>query len=90
MAITASWDEFNNVTTFDFNPLTFDGSNHNGFLMTDGLFAGDLLEFHASSSLLAIIDNPFPVYSPVPAPAAIWLFGSGFLSLIGLARRKKP
>lgn len=26
--------------------------------------------------------------SPVPIPAAIWLFGSGLLGLIGLARRK--
>lgn len=26
--------------------------------------------------------------SPVPAPAAIWLFGSGLLGLIGLARKK--
>ena len=26
--------------------------------------------------------------SPVPAPAAVWLFGSGLLGLIGLARRK--
>ena len=27
--------------------------------------------------------------SPVPVPAAIWLFGSGLIGLIGLARRKK-
>lgn len=27
--------------------------------------------------------------SPVPVPAAIWLFGSGLLGLIGVARRKK-
>jgi len=27
--------------------------------------------------------------SPVPVPAAVWLFGSGLLGLIGLARRKK-
>jgi hypothetical protein len=25
----------------------------------------------------------------VPAPAAVWLFGSGLLVLIGVARRKK-
>lgn len=89
MSITASWDEFNNVTTFDFSTLAFDGSKHNGFLMSDGLFTGNLLEFHASSTLLAIVDNPFPVYSPVPVPAAIWLFGSGILSLTGFAIRKK-
>lgn len=26
--------------------------------------------------------------APVPVPAAVWLFGSGLLGLIGLARRK--
>jgi len=32
--------------------------------------------------------GPFPV-SAVPVPAAVWLFGSGVLSLVGVARRKK-
>lgn len=27
--------------------------------------------------------------SPVPVPAAVWLFGSGLIGLVGLARRKK-
>lgn len=27
--------------------------------------------------------------SPVPIPAAVWLFGSGLLGLVGVARRKK-
>ena len=27
--------------------------------------------------------------SPVPVPAAVWLFSSGLLGLIGVARRKK-
>lgn len=27
--------------------------------------------------------------SPIPVPAAVWLFGSGLLGLIGVARRKK-
>jgi len=29
------------------------------------------------------------IFSPVPVPAAVWLFGSGLLGLIGIARRKK-
>ena len=33
----------------------------------------------------SIIDN----VSAVPVPAAVWLFGSGLLGLIGIARRKK-
>lgn len=28
-------------------------------------------------------------YSAVPVPAAVWLFSSGLLGLIGIARRKK-
>jgi len=28
-------------------------------------------------------------YSAVPVPAAVWLFGSGLLGLVGMARRKK-
>jgi hypothetical protein len=28
-------------------------------------------------------------FSPVPVPAALWLFGSGLLGLVGIARRKK-
>jgi hypothetical protein len=27
--------------------------------------------------------------APVPVPAAVWLFGSGLLGLIGVARRRK-
>lgn len=28
-------------------------------------------------------------FAPVPIPAAVWLFGSGLLGLIGMARRKE-
>jgi len=40
------------------------------------------------------IDFPYPagghlLVSNVPIPAAIWLFGSGLIGLIGIARRKK-
>jgi hypothetical protein len=31
----------------------------------------------------------FATFSAVPVPAAVWLFGSGLLGLIGIARRKK-
>lgn len=27
--------------------------------------------------------------APVPVPAAVWLFGSGLLGLVGVARNKK-
>jgi hypothetical protein len=33
--------------------------------------------------------NSTVTVDPVPLPAAVWLFGSGIIGLIGLARRKK-
>ena len=43
---------------------------------------------------LSMIDGAFVGFSanfdfPVPIPAAFWLFGSGLIGLIGVARRKK-
>lgn len=43
----------------------------------------------------AMIDGPFPGFSfnfnvnVVPVPAAVWLFASGLVGLLGLARRRK-
>ena len=39
--------------------------------------------------LLSHTEIPALQSSPVPVPAAVWLFGSGLLSLVGMARRKK-
>ena len=45
-------------------------------------------EAYASGFAKPNID--FAVFaSPVPVPAAVWLFGSGLLGLVGIARRKK-
>ena len=48
---------------------------------------------------LSMIDGPFGGYNAnfnftaapaaIPVPAAVWLFGSGLLGLVGVARRKK-
>lgn len=35
------------------------------------------------------LDNVQVQITPVPVPAAVWLFGSGLLGLIGIARRKQ-
>jgi hypothetical protein len=37
-------------------------------------------------SIDAVASNP---PSEIPVPAAVWLFGSGLLGLVGVARRKK-
>ncbi len=51
----------------------------NGFLLGDG----QELDTHAA---WAVYDGNI---SAVPVPAAVWLFGSGLLGLVGMARRKK-
>jgi len=33
--------------------------------------------------------RPYASFTVVPVPAAVWLFGSGLIGLIGIARRKK-
>lgn len=49
-----------------------------GIHMNFALSAGDQVTF----------DTRFEV-TPVPLPAAAWLFGSGLMGLVGMARRKK-
>ena len=55
---------------------TFDG---NALFMQATTYNGTLYDFTINT--LSI--------SAVPIPSAVWLFGSGLLSLIGVARRKK-
>lgn len=82
------YDDMSDVTIFTYSPIAFAGSPFDGVLMTDGPFVGDLFDFQLTSSFLAYVDNPYPTYSPVPIPSAVWLFGSGLIGLIGLVRRK--
>ena len=55
------------------NPANPDGVR--GYGMLDGAFVG----FNAN----------FDFTTPVPVPAAVWLFGSGLMGLVGVARRRK-
>jgi len=53
----------------------------------------DLLAYTENFGDVAFIQKKFGtvgvVVNPVPVPAAVWLFGSGLLGLIGIARRNK-
>ena len=80
------WDVSCNGTTCTYtstdgiagNPLNPDGVR--GYGMLDGAFPG----FNANFDFVTA-DNT----SVIPVPAAVWLFGSGLLGLVGVARRKK-
>lgn len=61
-------------TIFDLVSVDGDGDGTPGIVMIDGPFIG----FSANFNLQA-----------VPIPPAVWLFGSGLLGLVGMARHKK-
>jgi hypothetical protein len=63
-------------------PFTDDGIS--GSPMIDGPFTGLNVNFDIGSGNSLTVLN----VSSVPVPAAVWLFGSGLLGLIGIARRK--
>ena len=58
-------------------------SNSQGF--GDGPFIGIVAYFDIGSGNSLHVTS----ISSVPVPAAVWLFGSGLIGLIGIARRKK-
>jgi len=64
-------------------PFVDDGIG--GSPMIDGPFTGLNVNFDiGSGNSLTVLS-----VSSVPVPAAVWLFGSGLIGLIGVARRKK-
>jgi hypothetical protein len=63
-------------------PLTNDTVG--GSPMLVGPFAGFSANFD-----LTLVSNLSVTPAVVPVPAAVWLFGSGLLGLVGIARRKK-
>jgi hypothetical protein len=82
----------------------YDGINTGGTIggspMLDGPFAGSNANFDVTS-MTFVSSDPEGSLPPncdfgincgppeVPVPAAVWLFGSGLLGLVGVARRKK-
>jgi hypothetical protein len=90
--------------TGDFEPLFFVVKYNNGYDVYtymggdtspfgdswDGTQRGDAGATCAAAGINcnALVSH-ISVYSAVPVPAAVWLFGSGLLGLVGIARRKR-
>jgi hypothetical protein len=60
---------------FEIAPQSIDTSI--GIAITFSLTAGDSASFTSNFEVV-----------PVPVPAALWLFGSGLVGLVGIARRR--
>lgn len=73
------------------NSGTFDGLNVSILFGASSSFDSLNFWFDAyddSGNLVSGTWTDFQM-TPVPIPAAVWLFGSGLLGLVGIARRKK-
>ena len=78
------------ATSFDLTGSTWDGINHLGLSLQNNLYAttdsaGDIAWIEKKIAAGGI---DLSVITVVPIPAAAWLFASGLLGLIGIARRK--
>ena len=91
------------ISTAEFAGRTGDVSDIGGIdppitltdLGEDGVFSGLLFQFAPFQTIdLDWVwegsDTPRVGVSAIPIPAAVWLFGSGLLGLIGIARKKRP
>ena len=47
------------------------------------------IDFVVTAGVVGLDSNIDNIQAVVPVPAAVWLFGSGLLGLVGIARRKK-
>ena len=78
------WEQTRTLSDGIMNSLTSDGNITvtltNSFAVTPLMNPTDFVSFKL------IYEDSIPT---VPVPAAVWLFGSGLLGLIGIARRKK-
>lgn len=71
----------------DAGELVFQGNRHtdglSGIAMDNGPFPGFNANFDIRTMTLTGVE-----VTTIPVPAAVWLFGSGLLGLVGVARRK--
>jgi len=68
--------------------VSMDYETGDAFLVGQSVFNDSASQFDGTVVTLGFYAND-PVVSAVPVPAAVWLFGSGLIGLIGIARRKK-
>lgn len=77
------------VGGFDLTTPTWDGINRVGLTLQNTLNAVSLTAGESALIQKKAIGSSVDVStSPVPVPAALWLFGSGLLGLVGVIRRR--
>ena len=94
-----SWRTLKNTTTtfsaFNNNVLVEEFTDDTNTSETSGRFFGfkdilfDEIRFSIGHTQRGFTLDNLEYVSAIPVPAAVWLFGSGLLALIGFARRKR-
>ena len=87
-----TWSESDQYSSYFWIPFAYSSSSEQidiiGGIRTSGYWT-----VRAAPSYNNSINSPlkYAVFTPstIPIPPAVWLFGSGLLGLIGMARRKK-
>ena len=75
--------------SFDLTTPAWDGKDHVGLTLQNTLTAISTVAGESALIQKKAIGAGIEVTtSPVPVPAAVWLFGSGLLGLVGVARRR--
>ena len=97
--IWVSTDENSNIVDWDLNIFHYPAfAGDVSFTSYTALARGSVLDGTAyavddsggTTTLANVKDNPgIWTTRVIPVPAAVWLFGSGLIGLIGVARRKK-
>jgi len=87
-----AWDTFTTGSSTN-AAVTINGAAYDGttaILVKTGIFGTDWGGFFGAQYIevwnVSFVQAPVPA---VPIPAAVWLFGSGLLGLVGVARHKK-
>ena len=60
-----------------------------GLITDEAIMSAEITCTFNNDFKCGVYDIQFGTVSPIPIPPAVWLFGSGLLGLVGIARRKK-
>ena len=84
-----SFTDIINTALFDWNEYSDARTIANGARSIKIVLTSDRINGSSSDGFIDEVSLQINAINSVPVPAAVWLFGSGLLGLIGVARRKK-